>query len=242
MTTDQLLQEAIISLQKRDLCAETRHLVEEAAQLLAGGRDIEARALVEKAQAIAVTESRTKTNGAPEPDRPTAGDRTAQTIISRVSSRLAEGISTVLTEAVQELHVNFGAQINDVASSLEGRLAEITARLTVLPGLNHRVDRIEETDRSRQAEAERFSRNVAAALETVTSRVAAQEERLQAITSLVQDVSSKAVALAEQIDHQTRVVRSIQERQTQRAAALNAVLEGIAKLREPEVSGSAAAA
>jgi hypothetical protein len=44
VTADQLLQEAIIDLQKRDLTTETRCLVEEAAQLLADGRDIEARA------------------------------------------------------------------------------------------------------------------------------------------------------------------------------------------------------
>jgi uncharacterized protein YheU (UPF0270 family) len=259
MTTDQLLQDAIIHLQKRDLSAETRHLVDEAAQLLADGRDIEARALVEKAQAITSPEAPSKASGATRADIPLAEERMAQTIISRLSSRLAQDIANTLSEAVEDLHVRFGAQVNEVARSLENRLTEVTSQLEPFSDLHQRVDRIEqqeaarasaaqeqwerlsasilslqEADRARQAEAEEFRRNVSVELEMMSSRVAAQEERIQVLTSLVQDLSSKALTAAEQIGRQTSALRSMQERQAQRAAALNAVLDRIAKLREVE--------
>ena len=54
------------------------------------------------------------------------------------------------------------------------------------------------------------------------------------LANLVEELSSKTLSIAEQMDRQTGLLRSMQERQAQRAAALNTVLEGIAKLREPE--------
>ena len=81
MTGDQLLQEAIIDLQKQALCAEARHSVDEAAQLLANGRDIEARALVEKAQAITVAGVHSKRDRVTKVNGPTAGERMEPTII-----------------------------------------------------------------------------------------------------------------------------------------------------------------
>src|SRR5690349_12246366 len=100
MTADQLLQEAIIELQKRDLTPETRHVVDEAARLLLDGRDIEARALIEKAQAITVP--RTPTDGeSPQTDQlaPVNG-RMAPSILSRFGGRLALQIESALNETV----------------------------------------------------------------------------------------------------------------------------------------------
>jgi chromosome segregation ATPase len=239
------------------LTAETRHLVDEAAQLLANGRDIEARALVEKAQAIAVPDAH-PSNGTTKGTGPVTGEKVEQTIISRVSIRLAQAITTALTEAVDDLHLNFGAQMKEVARSLEDRLTGIASQLQALPLLHERVERIEqdetararaaqerweglsasvvslqEADHGRRVEAEHFSRSVAVELEMMSARVAAHEERLEALNHFVQDLSLKVLSVVEQIDHQTEALRTMQEHQAQRAAALNAVLDGIAALREP---------
>ncbi len=259
MTADQLLQEAIIDLQKRELSTGTRHLVDEAAQLLADGRDIEARALVEKAQAIAVPEVPSKANGATQVKEPIPAEGMAQTIISRLSSRLAQDIASALNEAVEDLHRDFDARVDEAATAFENRLTEITSRLRVISEVQERVGRLEqevsgsasaaqdqlqllsasilslqETDQARRIESEQFSRNISAEFEGISSRVSAQEERIEVLASMVRDLSSKALSVAEQIDRQTGLLRSMQERQAQRAAALNAVLEGISKLREPE--------
>ena len=164
MTADQLLQEAIIDLQKRDLTTETRHLVDEAAQLLADGRDIEARALVEKAQAIAAPEVPTKVNGATHTTPPVTADGMAQTIISRLSSRLAQDIASALNEAVEDLHRDFGAQMNESATALENRLAEITSRLQVVSELQDRVGRLEQEVSGNAAAVQEQSQQMAASI------------------------------------------------------------------------------
>jgi chromosome segregation ATPase len=259
MTADQLLQEAIINLQKQGLCAEARHSVDEAAQLLADGRDIEARALVEKAQAITVADVHSKTNRVTKVSGPMAGERMEPTIISRISGVLAQGITNALTEVIEELHLNFGAQMKDVVSSLEDRLTDITSQLKALSHLHERVERIaeeetarasaaqerwdrlsatitsfQEADHARRVVAEQFSRDVSGELETISSRVTAQEERIEALNRLVQDLSPKVISGAEQIDRHTDLLRSMQEHQSQRVAALNEVLDAMTKLREPK--------
>jgi vacuolar-type H+-ATPase subunit I/STV1 len=267
VTADQLLQEAIIDLQKRDLTTETRRLVEEAAQLLADGRDIEARALVEKAQAIAVPGVPPKLNGSTQITPPMTADGMAQTIISRLSSRLAQDIANALNEAVEGLHRDFGAQMNEAATALEKQLGDISSRLESIADLRGRVDRLEQevagnaaavqeqhrrletsigslqqADEALKSSFEQITLHVSVELEKISCRLGSQEERLVVLANLVQDLSSKALSFAEQIEHQTGLVRSMQERQAQRAAALNAVLDGIAKLKEPEPLANAAEA
>jgi vacuolar-type H+-ATPase subunit I/STV1 len=288
MTADQFLQETIIDLQKQGLGGETRHLVEEAAQLLADGKNMEARALVEKAQAMLSQDFSPSVTAAAEPiDRhtdllrsmvhsrtiraakangPVAGGGLEQTIIARISGGLAQGITNALTEVIEDLHLNFGAQIKEVVSSLEDRLTEITSQLKALPHLRERVERIEreettrasaaqerwdglsttvaaleEADRARRAEAEQFRRDVSGEMETISSRVTAQEERAEALNRLFQDLSPMVASAAEQIERHTELIRSMQERQSHRVAALNDVLDAIGKLREPKTLGEAAA-
>jgi hypothetical protein len=259
MTADQLLQEAIINLQKKDVSAETRRLVDEAAQLLADGRDIEARALIEKAQALAVADYPSRVSSPAKGSGPMAGERMANAAISRIASRLAQSITSALAEAVEDLHISFGAQVTEVVSSLENRLAGITSQLNAVSGLLERVERIEaaattnasaseerwerlsasvlslqEADRDRQVEAEQFRGDVSSELERIGLRLTAQEEGLEAVNRIVSDLSLKVLFFAEQIDRHTGLLRSLHEQQAQRAAALNAVLDGFAQLREPK--------
>jgi chromosome segregation ATPase len=254
MTTEQLLQESIIDLQKHNLSVETRRLVDEAAQLLAGGRDMEARALVEKAQALNAPALQPETNGVTKSNGPMPAERTEDSLISRISNRLALGITNAISEAMEELQRTFGSQMTAVARSLEDRLAEAfppwQQRLEILEqdrtaasgeaqerweSLSASVGALQEAGIAGRLEAEQRSRAVSAELERISARVTAQEERLEAWKQLVQDLTSKVTSIAEKIDRHTDLFRSMQERQAQRAAALNAVLDGIAKLREPRL-------
>lgn len=252
MTTDQVLQEEIIELQKRDLTLQTRHLVDEATQLLAEGREMEARALVEKAQAITIrsagTESSPTCNGAAVPAP--AESR----ISSRISARLALDVSASLTQAIEELHQYFHGEMSEVVASLESRLSEAGVELCAMrqkldrleqeqaarstaaqeqwDRLSASITSLEETDRAHWDESQQLSRNVSGALDTISSRVVAHEERLAALDRVIEDLSPKVHSAAEQVGRHTDLLRSMHERQAQRAAALNEVLDNIAKLRE----------
>src|ERR1700686_1412274 len=74
--TDRNLEEAIFQLQKLNTENGVKQLVEEAAQLFANGRHIEAGALMEKAEAMMATDkgqlvhSKPSTAAASPPDRP----------------------------------------------------------------------------------------------------------------------------------------------------------------------------
>jgi len=268
MTGDQLLQEAIVDSEKQDSCTETRHSVDEAAQLLAEGQDVEARTSVEKVHAVTVAGVHWKRARVTKVNGSMAEERMEPTIVSRSSGLLAQCITNAVTEVIEDLHLNFGAQMKEVVSSLEDRLMDITLQLKALSCLPERVEQIaeeetaglsaaqerwdrlsttiaslQEADHARRVETERFSRDVSGELETISVRVNAQEERFEALNRLVQDLSLKVISASEQIDRHIDLLRSMQERKSQRVAALNEVLDAIAKLREPkplaDVSASA---
>jgi hypothetical protein len=112
MTADQLLHEAIIDLQKQDLPSETRSVVDEAARLLLEGRDIEARALFEKAQAMAVPlppPNKASTAFTRADPGPQSDGRIAPLSISRLSNRLAVEIENALNETIEDLSRNVRA-------------------------------------------------------------------------------------------------------------------------------------
>lgn len=263
MTAEQLLQEAIIDLQKRSLCEETRKLVEEAAQLLAEGRDIEARALVEKAQAISMPVAQPAANVGTKINTTANGQSALSGLISRLSGRLAQEIAAALGEAVEAVQRDLGARTSELAHSLETGFSEVKSRLESISSLRDSVDRLEregaasgelaqerwdqisasilslqETGRDRQDQAEHFKREISAAVETISFRITAQEERAGAVSTLFQDLSAKVLSLEEQIEAQTNQFRAMRERQAQRAAAFNAILDGIAKLREPKTAAA----
>jgi len=254
MTTDQVLQDEIIHLQKRDLALETRHLVEEATQLLAEGREMEARALVEKAQAITGNCAQNGTVLAAVCNGAAAAAPVESRISSRISSRLALDVSASLTQAIEDLQHYFQGQMSEAVASLEGRLNQAGEELCALKQKLERAEQeqaarstasreqwdrlsasitsLEETDRAHWDESQQLSRNVSGALETISSRVIAHEERFDALDRVLQDLSPKVHSAIEQIDRHTEMFRSMHERQAHRAAALNEVLDSIARLRE----------
>lgn len=136
MITEQDLSESVIALQHRNLSEETRQVVEEAARLLAEGREGEARALVEKADALANQQDiphRTVTkNGRAVP--------LPETVIAPLAARLAEGFTGLLTSVVTELQQYTAGQIQAASESLEGHIEELDAALDDVVSVAERLD------------------------------------------------------------------------------------------------------
>jgi hypothetical protein len=264
MTSDQFLQEAIIDLQKQDLTSESRHVVEEAARLLLDGRDIEARALFEKAQAMAIPRNPTAGGATDSDQRAPVNGRIAPTILSRLSGRLAAQIEDTLNETVEELFGDLSVEVSQAAARVESQLADIQSRLQIVSHLQSRLDRfeqemslssaaaskesqrfvasLEELNQAHRCRLEELSDHVSDRMEQFVARLAVQEERVDALSGLTENVSAKVLAIEAQVDRQTSCLRGMQERQAKRAAALSAVVEGISKLRDAETLVSTAEA
>jgi methyl-accepting chemotaxis protein len=136
LLTEQDLSESVIALQRRNLTEETREVVEEAARLLSEGREGEARALLEKADALASQEdtgprTNTKNSGAvPAPEA----------IIAPLAARLAEGFTGLLTSVVKDLHQYTASQIQAASEALENHIEELDAALEDVVSVAERLD------------------------------------------------------------------------------------------------------
>ncbi len=150
MITDQSLSEAVIALQRQDLGPEARHVIEEAARLLGEGRDMEARALVEKAEALAAQHANGKgTVGIPNG---TTGNGASKvngnaaalppTIIAPMAAKLAAGFTSVMTDVLQDVHRYTGEQIQAVGRALEERILTIQTAIRSVAGLEERLDQL----------------------------------------------------------------------------------------------------
>ena len=130
------LSETVIALQRRNLTDETRQVVDEAARLLAEGREGEARALVEKADALA--------------DQQDTGHRTITTsgrsvpvpeaVIAPLAARLAEGFTSLLTSVVMELHQYTASQVQAANEAVEDHIEELDAALDDVVSVAERLD------------------------------------------------------------------------------------------------------
>ena len=97
--TDRNLEEAIFQLQKLNTENGVKHLVEEAAQLFANGRQIEAGALMEKAEAMMASEKGSPAHQKPStpaghPDRSKVEERLKvdEQAMANMAGKLADGL------------------------------------------------------------------------------------------------------------------------------------------------------
>jgi DNA repair ATPase RecN len=144
--TDQSLTEAVILLQRQDLAAETREVVDEAARLLAEGREGEARALLEKAEALVALHSQTgegghsngngtqKVNGSAGP--------AIQAIVAPLAAKLAAGFTNVLTSVLEDIHRYTSEQIQFVVKSLEEHIEHTENTLREVAGIDERIEQL----------------------------------------------------------------------------------------------------
>ena len=205
---DRSLPDAIVALQRQELPGETRRLAEEAALLLSDGHEIEAKALVEKAQALAAIGVRVPANGSPKPE---AGKPADESSLPQLAARLAAPIAAAIANALLEVERYSTDQARVLAKGVDDRVAQLTCEI---------------------AGMKKADEALGTGITTITDHVAEHEQRLTAIDGFTAGFKASIVSLNERVDRQTESLRAIQERQMRRAAVLNEVLGSIAKLRE----------
>lgn len=144
MLSDQNLSEAVITLQRHDLAPEVRELAEEAGRLLGEGRDGEARALVEKAEALIAMNTGSTNGGMVNGAATGNGSRqpVIDALIAPLAAKLATGFTGVLTSVLEEIHHYTGDQIQAVAKSLQDHIEHMHIALRDVAGLGQRLEQL----------------------------------------------------------------------------------------------------
>jgi septal ring factor EnvC (AmiA/AmiB activator) len=237
--TELSLPDTVIALQRLDLLPETREVVEEAARLLQDGREMEARALVEKAEALAAQALNGKANGNGngygKGISHDSGYRWAGAMIGPIAEKLATGFTAVLTSVLEDIYQHTGNQVQVVASVLEERIHGIEEAIQRTSTFEERFEQVAAEQEALRHAHEETSGAVdlwhQAGLE---SRLAAVEERVTGIDQIVRDLQPQVSTVMTRLDRQTDVLRSLEQRHAQRVSALNHVLDNLSRLREEE--------
>lgn len=223
MLTDQSLSDAVIALQRQEVSPEVRGIADEAARLLSEGRDGEARALVEKAEALAHLGG----NG-----RAAAGNGNVaalngksspalQNVVGSLAAKLATGFTGVLTSVLEEVHHYAGEQVEAVAHSLQFHIEKLQAAVR---DADQRRESLEELVRRQQAALETMHqeqeqlwravdnlRQAGEAQQQSVSRVGvAAEELAHQLSGHIDAVATRFAALEDHVTLLDRVAREIQ--------------------------------
>jgi chromosome segregation ATPase len=151
--TDRNLEEAIFQLQKLNTENGVKKLVEEAAQLLANGRQIEASALMEKAEAMMAAKSgktpavnHAPSNPVNHQERPRAEERTKvdEQVMANMAGKLADGLSKILTGAFEELEHHIVGESRKVSTSIELQIERLQATVESLSHLKVKLEQLTE--------------------------------------------------------------------------------------------------
>jgi chromosome segregation ATPase len=185
---DRNLEEAIFQLQKLNMENGVKQLVEEAAQLFANGRHIEAGALLEKAEAIVA--NRGAHTGAVHPSAPAGlkdqtklGERAKvderarvdEQAMANMAGKLADGLSKILTGAFQELERHIIGESRKISTSLEQQLDRLQATVESLTQLKVKFEQL--------TEAVTEQKSAGAAMGQKHDQVSAQVSVLQEATA-----------------------------------------------------------
>lgn len=176
--TDRKLEEAIFELQKLNTEDGVKRLAEEAGRLFAEGRQIEASAVMEKAEALMAV-------GAGKPislrgsssdlTRPNSEERTKvdEQAMANVAAKLADGLSKILTGAFEELERHIVGESRKISSSFDQQLNRLQVTVSNLEQLQakfeHLSDAVSEVRSSATAsnqKLDQLSTNTAALAET----------------------------------------------------------------------------
>lgn len=228
MLTEQSLSDAVIALQRQDLTPETRRVVEEAARLLTEGREGEARALVEKAEALAHLgeNGRAAVVNGGIPARNGKFNSAPQSIVAPLAAKLAAGFTGVLTGVLEEVHEYAGAQVQAVAEALQ---IHIEALESAVRDATHARENLENLVRQQQTaldavqqEQQHLWRAVddlrhagEAQHQSITHVTTATEELARHVSSHVDAVAARFASLEERVSLLDRITREMQPQLTQ---------------------------
>jgi chromosome segregation ATPase len=148
--TDRNLEEAIFQLQKMNTENGVKQLAEEAALLYADGRQIEAGALMEKAEAMiaaskgAVAHPAPQAAAVPASPRPERSKAEEQAIAS-MADKLANGLAKILLGAFQELEIHIVGESRRLSTSFEQQLTRLHTAVESLGQLKVRFEHLAES-------------------------------------------------------------------------------------------------
>src|SRR2546426_4432339 len=147
--TDRNLEEAIFQLQKLNTENGVKQLVEEAAQLYAGGRHIEAGALMEKAEAMIAAAKSPSLSDLPQTAPAHANmhmerTKTDEQAIASMAGKLADGLAKILLGAFHELEVHLVGESRKLSASFEEQLARLQTTVDTVSQFKVKFDQLTE--------------------------------------------------------------------------------------------------
>jgi chromosome segregation ATPase len=215
----QSLPDVLNALRRQELPPPARQAVEEAGTLLAEGREMEACALAEKAQALA-TLAALRTDGKPNGSPITEG-------AEQLAARLGADITAVLTRAIHELQHFSAEQAQTLTLALEKRILALENSVQPLAGLPERCDQL--------------AQSFATQFEALMDRLSSHEERFAAADHATQDLAATLADANQRLDRHAEILRGIEQRRAQRSVVISELLGTLAKLREHTGEAEAAA-
>jgi chromosome segregation ATPase len=183
--TDQKLEEAIFQLQKHNTENGVKQLAEEAAQLFAHGRHIEAGALLEKAEAMmakggpaspAVKHSSLGPVGQAHQSKLEERAKVDEQAMVNIAGKLADGLSTVLKGAFQELERHIVGESLKISSSFEQQIERLEATVSGLAQLKVKFEHL--------GEAVSEQRSAGAA-------IGQRHEQLSGVVTVLQEITAR---------------------------------------------------
>jgi outer membrane murein-binding lipoprotein Lpp len=209
--TDRNLEEAIFELQRLNTENGVKRLAEEAAQLFAEGRQIEASAVMEKAEAMLAVRSGPASSHGPSSHviRPRQEERTKvdEQTMAKMAAKLADGLSSILTGAFDELERHILGESRKISTSFEQQLDRLQATVGTLEQLQAKfkdlsdaVSEVRSTASASSQKQDQFSTSVAG-LEATSAR---HDKEIGALrgetTALRTEAKDYATVVAHQMD------------------------------------------
>jgi len=209
-------------LQRQELAQETREVVEEAARLLGEGREGEARALVEKAEALAslnpggshdpVAEATGNGNGNGTHKVNGSAGPALQAIVAPLAAKLSAGLTNLLTSVLEDIHRYTGEQIEFVVKSLEEHIEHTEGSLREFAGLDERVEQLANEHQVAAQFAEQNHSMLWNAIHGVEESSRQQTELTSRLTSAMEELSHH---VADQVEDTAARFTDLEQRVSQ---------------------------
>ena len=193
IVSDRNVQEKIYGLQKLNLDARLRQILDEATQLCSEGRHMEASALVEKAEAMNSLSSGNRPGLRDGGADPKLSVSQASVIEPSVAVRLAKditsGLTDVLVRAIQDLERHINGENSRSISTFDQRLVKLQSSVENLQPISERLDHLVQAGIAVQTKCEQLAataeslREADARLETEVGALRLQVHELSASTS-----------------------------------------------------------
>jgi chromosome segregation ATPase len=249
--TDRSLEDAIFHLRRINPDKSVQKVVDEAAKLMAQGRQIEAGALIEKAEAMSGSNGRQEENGRVE-----SNGHTQEKVMNRINEKLAGSLAEVLAGAFHELEQHMMDEGKKLTQSFQHQIDKLQTTVESLGALKESLESLAETvsqHKAASASQEQYSKlatevaqlhkaevrhdsdiaDIRQKATQMSAEINRHQAELASLKTAISDRSEKMVSMIETIDKQAEVIRTLNEAELRRAAALEQALGVFAQLSTP---------